>query len=380
MNAMKHASIFVFVGLLIVGGAAALLLLPRVAQVPDQPVPQHSEVVSPTTLPTPSAVLPAIRATKQVRAADVPGTDESFIFVATIPADWEVEVVPGSRAISFYDPQVSGSTTLDKSQIFIRSFKAHDFLTLSTVTIHSREQLTINGRPAVRYDIEKKSEVPPFAAQPAWRNERHIVTDIRVSDKNPSVFYVIAKRPDLDAVVYETFLQNLQGSVAGDVSSLLPPIDGFRERITKKPFGIYITPATSPVQPERFTGWHTGVDVEYDDVAAQVPVRAIAAGEVVVARTASGYGGVVAIRHTVQGEKVVALYGHLKPASIPRVEQTVRAGEQICVLGEGGTAETDGERKHLHFAVRKDTRPDIRGYVSGKEELERWHNPVELYS
>jgi hypothetical protein len=33
--------------------------------------------------------------------------------------------------------------------------------------------------------------------------------------------------------------------------------------LQKKPFGIYITPENSPVQPENFTGYHTGIDVEY---------------------------------------------------------------------------------------------------------------------
>jgi len=32
---------------------------------------------------------------------------------------------------------------------------------------------------------------------------------------------------------------------------------------------IYITPQTSPVQPERFTGYHTGVDVEYNDIKSE---------------------------------------------------------------------------------------------------------------
>src|SRR3989344_6907506 len=51
--------------------------------------------------------------------------------------------------------------------------------------------------------------------------------------------------------------------------SLVWPVDEFEERITKKPFGIFITPQNSPIKPERFSGYHTGVDVENGDVAGE---------------------------------------------------------------------------------------------------------------
>jgi murein DD-endopeptidase MepM/ murein hydrolase activator NlpD len=165
-------------------------------------------------------------------------------------------------------------------------------------------------------------------------------------------------------------------SPAGQV---VEPIDEFKSRITKKPFGIHITPATSPVQPERFSGYHTGVDVEYGDVSAAVPIRAVARGRVVRAGTVSGYGGVVVIEHTLPAQTVLALYGHLKPSRLPAVGATVSAGQEIGVLGEGGTPETDGERKHLHFAILTSTTLDLRGYVANQAELGRWLNPLTLF-
>lgn len=59
------------------------------------------------------------------------------------------------------------------------------------------------------------------------------------------------------------------------------PINDFFQRITKKPFGIFITPKNSPVQPEKFMGYHTGVDIEYGDITGDVPVYAIANGQVI---------------------------------------------------------------------------------------------------
>jgi len=159
--------------------------------------------------------------------------------------------------------------------------------------------------------------------------------------------------------------------------SLAEPI--FKTRITKKPFGIYITPETSPVQPERFRGYHTGADVEYEDIEAEVPVFALSDGEVVFARTVSGYGGVAVMSFRWQDLNYLALYGHLRPSSLPEVGREVTRGEQIGVLGRGGTAETDGERKHLHFAILKDAEVDLRGYVSSQAALGSWLDPLTFY-
>lgn len=160
------------------------------------------------------------------------------------------------------------------------------------------------------------------------------------------------------------------------------PIQGFTSRITKKHFGIYITPETSPIQPDRFTGYHTGADAEYDDVAEDVPVRAVADGMVVVGQFVHGYGGVVVIRHDL-GSGIVpllALYGHLDPASIPQAGKQVKRNEVVGILGDGFTEETDGARKHLHFAMLKKAEADIRGYVKDAEELSGWYDPLEFYS
>lgn len=158
---------------------------------------------------------------------------------------------------------------------------------------------------------------------------------------------------------------------------LFLPTDDFFERITKKPFGIYITPHNSPVQPERFTGFHTAVDVEYEDNKTDVPVYAMADGEVVTSRIASGYGGIVAINHRPQF-KWYTIYGHLDPESTPPVGAKVSGGEQIAILGKGYSEETDGERKHLHFGIINQKRPNVAGYVSNESSLVGWLDPEEI--
>lgn len=162
--------------------------------------------------------------------------------------------------------------------------------------------------------------------------------------------------------------------------AFIAPIADFKARITKKFFGTYVTPKSSPVQPERFTGYHTGVDVEYQDITTQVPVVAIADGTVRRANYTSGYGGLVVVEHAVNGKHLFSLYGHLRTSSLPKVGIAVKQGDQIGVLGTGYSPETDGERRHLHFAIVTTTSFDVRGYVSSTQTLNSiWMNPLALY-
>lgn len=157
-----------------------------------------------------------------------------------------------------------------------------------------------------------------------------------------------------------------------------PPINQFKQRVTKKFFGTFVTPGNSPVSPERFTGFHTGVDVEYADVTDNVPVFAIADGMVVTSEYALGYGGVIVIKHEASGRTLFAIYGHLRPESLVKTGRAVTRGEKIGVLGTGYSRETDGERRHLHFGVANSN--TILGYVSSKAALlATWIDPLSLF-
>lgn len=161
--------------------------------------------------------------------------------------------------------------------------------------------------------------------------------------------------------------------------ALATPTDEFQKRVTKKYFGTYVTPENSPVKPERFTGYHTGVDVEFTDTDQDVPVYAVADSKVVLSRTASGYGGVFMIQFEFQGKTYTALYGHIRPSTLPAVGTTYTKNQRIAVLGSGFTSETDQERHHLHFSIQPGTSQDIRGYVQNQSELSGWINPLTLY-
>lgn len=159
-----------------------------------------------------------------------------------------------------------------------------------------------------------------------------------------------------------------------------PPISRWSERITKKPFGIYISPANSPVQPERFSGYHTGVDFEIfsDEEDKEIEVKAVCGGKLLEKRYVSGYGGTLIQQCKFENQEITVLYGHLKLSSIGiDINQQISAGDEIGILGKGFSTETDGERKHLHISIHKDADIVLMGYVQNFEELSNWINIVE---
>lgn len=336
---------------------------PAVSPVP--PVP-----VSPSATLPPRPSTPAL---KEVNLSILPGAGPAFAVTLTVPVAWEAEVVPELEAINLYDSAAPGETSREKSQVFLRHFRADDFLTLSTVTIHERTPTTVAGRPAVTYAIEKKPGVPPFPGQPSWRNARHRVTDVRLRDASPSEFLVFAQNPVLADDHFLTVLSSLQLTPTTSSPTAVLPVRGFFAAVTKKPFGIFVTPENSPVSPERFRGFHTAADAE---LPSETPVFAVTGGIVVRSGRVAGYGGLAAIEHRSGAERFVGVYGHLDPASLPRLGSRVRAGEQIGVLGAAFSAETDGERAHLHFGLYTGPGVNVAGYVPTREALSMWRDPV----
>ncbi|MEK7447653.1 MAG: hypothetical protein AAB632_02570, partial [Patescibacteria group bacterium] len=96
---------------------------------------------------------------------------------------------------------------------------------------------------------------------------------------------------------------------AGPKKVISEPIAGAESRVTKKPFGIYITPQNSPVQPEKFSGYHTGTDFETtpEEASQDIPVYAICTGKIRNKEIVSGYGGVIVQECTVDGQIVTVL-------------------------------------------------------------------------
>jgi hypothetical protein len=156
------------------------------------------------------------------------------------------------------------------------------------------------------------------------------------------------------------------------------PLDRAGERVTKKPFGIYITPQTSPVQPEKFSGYHTGADFEIfpEELNVNLTVHAVCSGKLLVKEYATGYGGVAVESCVLDGQPITVIYGHLKLASIAKnIGDNLDVGDALGILGAAYSTETNGERKHLHLGFHRGISINILGYVSNKAELSNWIDP-----
>ena len=164
-------------------------------------------------------------------------------------------------------------------------------------------------------------------------------------------------------------------------TAFLTPLADFNKRTSRRPFGIYVRPGNSLVRGEKFRGYHTGLDIELlpGEEEIEVPVRAICEGELLEKRWSEDYGGLLVQACKLDGKWVQVIYGHLEKSSmtIP-IPDIIPAGEQIGILGKGGTAETCFERKHLHLGLLRGTKWDIRQYVNKPADLTKWVDPSSL--
>jgi murein DD-endopeptidase MepM/ murein hydrolase activator NlpD len=153
------------------------------------------------------------------------------------------------------------------------------------------------------------------------------------------------------------------------------PIKDALKRATKKPFGLKVSPGHSPVSPERFSGYHTGVDFETfaSEKNIDVTIYAICDGKAIYRKYVNGYGGVFIQNCRINNADVTVLYGHLRLSSIVSgVGKNVKSGQKIGVLGKGYSAETSGERKHLHLGIHKGRNIVLLGYAKTKADLKNW--------
>ncbi len=161
------------------------------------------------------------------------------------------------------------------------------------------------------------------------------------------------------------------------VETLDIPMKNTLKRITKKPFGIKVSPNDSPVQPEKFSGFHTGTDFEIfeDEIEKDIEIKAICDGEIIQKNSVSGYGGVIVQKCQYNDNPILVLYGHIQLDSSTK-EREIKKGDFIALLSLANSQESGFERKHLHLGIIKGDQINYRGYVQLEEELSSWINPI----
>ena len=166
------------------------------------------------------------------------------------------------------------------------------------------------------------------------------------------------------------------------IGTIVEPISNSLSRITKKPYGIYVTPTDSPIQPEKFFGFHTGSDFETlaTEANTAVPISAICDGKIRLVGPVEGYGGAVIQDCNINGQQATVLYGHLDIAtSNLKVNSALNKKSLIANLALANSTGSGGERKHLHLGIHFGENIEFRGYVQNESELSDWLNYKRLF-
>lgn len=192
------------------------------------------------------------------------------------------------------------------------------------------------------------SPAPPPAEQPAPDNpaDQVGITNIQMMGDHLYVTMKDGRR----AAAYQQTIQNWQGVAGG---TIVPPAPDVPPPDTPAPPepdpspGVWShpCPARSRVSSEygpRGGGTHRGIDMA---APLGTPLYAVAAGTVLRAGTATGFGGYIGILLDT-GEAVG--YGHMKPSSaLVSTGDRVAKGQQISAVASEGQS----SGPHLHFEV-----------------------------
>lgn len=151
------------------------------------------------------------------------------------------------------------------------------------------------------------------------------------------VYYIVkygdASRADQNDALLDALMDGGTDYIGGAAGS--PFADDWRGHVTSE-FGLRRDPFTG-----KQTG-HGGLDLA---AAYGTPIRAVAAGTVILARYGhASYGNYIVIDH---GGGICTLYAHCS-ALTATVGQTVAAGDQIAKVGSTGRSTGN----HLHIEVR----------------------------
>lgn len=161
------------------------------------------------------------------------------------------------------------------------------------------------------------------------------------------------------------------------------PLSDTESRPKPLHFGLYVTPdpAQNPIDPpERFTVYHTGLDIELlaGEEDEEVPVSALCDGDVIYSDEAEGYGGVVVQTCKVNDQNVTVLYGHLLLSSLVPIERHIARGQRIGMLAPARSRDSGQTRKHLHIGVHKGNHVELLGYVTDASFLQEFIDPSTL--
>lgn len=197
--------------------------------------------------------------------------------------------------------------------------------------------------------LKSKQEAKKYAVEANLAEQEKLKNNLSMSEKNymNQLNTLEAAAKEIDAMI--------SGKVSKtdvyDGKAFVWPVPGYTYLSSTFGYrsGFYLQDGSwNPAQN------HGAIDIP---APKGTPIKAAAAGKVIIAGWVRGYGYTVMIDH---GSNLLTLYGH-NSALLVKVGQTVSAGQQIAKCGSTG----DSTGNHCHFEVRKDGKKvDPLKYVS----------------
>lgn len=203
---MKQRRVFILAGVLLLGAVIWMFWPTKKSLAPTTTINSSTAVNVAADVDVPTNIASDLIG---FSTADLPDRDPAFEFTAQMPSTWRVEYVASARAINIYDSRAAGSSSLEKSVVFISYYSAMSFTPSTAVDVKSRTETTIGGRAVLTTVVQKKSGVANFSDQPTWLNLEHQVTDIRTTDASPAIFYSFAQAPSLTTAQFDAFLSSI---------------------------------------------------------------------------------------------------------------------------------------------------------------------------
>lgn len=115
------------------------------------------------------------------------------------------------------------------------------------------------------------------------------------------------------------------------------------------PSGTWVNTSDFGWREDPFTGeraFHSGTDWAADD---GTPILALADGVVSFAGPSGGYGNLIIIEHTIDGQRIASAYAHMWQSGVlVSVGDRVVAGQHVGNVGSAGRS----TGAHLHFEIR----------------------------
>lgn len=221
-----------------------------------------------------------------------------------------------------------------------------------------------------------EDEQEPESEKKKITDSSSLSCDVASEDLREFSLEVEAQEPKIEFQVISDDEEHRLKQIKSGLQSKQLPKTTKRKKIARKAISRVVHPSTRyapmrdfvfswPVDLENF--WLSSLfgprkrpngHVEFHhaiDMAAMkgTPVKAAAAGKVIVATTLSGFGNCIMIEHN---NRYKTRYAHLHRIGV-RTGQVVQAGQQIGSVGDTGLVRKSGrDASHLHFEVHQDGR------------------------